>query len=223
MNQKSIRAFNDTQYTKLETEELVTELFDRTNSSQTGYNSIDELATILKTVEGAYTLDIVANYLVLKKENVVLSTMDLSVYIDDTNLSRLTGGSINPGTNIATFTRDDNSTFEIDFSNLADIKEVGYSDLKAEFTARVLIASSDVDFSIGAVFYKTLDAPTTLTFSNTEIGLIKTMVITPAGFALSLTGNLTIGSEFKTDAVNHIQIECTDTNEFWISISQTII
>ena len=48
------------------------------------------------------------------------TTLDLSLYLDDTNLARLTSGSINGTTGIATFTRDDSSTFTIDMSAFLD-------------------------------------------------------------------------------------------------------
>ena len=42
------------------------------------------------------------------------------MYLDDTNLARLTSGSLNSSTGIATFTRDDASTFTIDMSAFLD-------------------------------------------------------------------------------------------------------
>ena len=42
------------------------------------------------------------------------------MYLDDTNLARLTSGSINSSTGVATFTRDDNTTFDIDMSAFLD-------------------------------------------------------------------------------------------------------
>lgn len=48
------------------------------------------------------------------------TTLDLSLYLDDTNLARLTSGSIDGTTGIATFTRDDATTFTIDMSAFLD-------------------------------------------------------------------------------------------------------
>lgn len=48
------------------------------------------------------------------------TVLDLSTYLDDTNLARLTSGSINGSTGIATFTRDDATTFTIDMSAFLD-------------------------------------------------------------------------------------------------------
>jgi len=68
----------------------------------------------------SYTIDIVANELKLYENGVEIISKDLSIYLDDTNLSRITSGVLNGTTGIATFTRDDSSTFTIDLSNLID-------------------------------------------------------------------------------------------------------
>lgn len=51
MEQKEFRAFGDKVYTPVESEAIITEFDDRTKSDQTGYNSIDELATKTKATE----------------------------------------------------------------------------------------------------------------------------------------------------------------------------
>lgn len=50
--------------------------------------------------------------------------IDLSIYLDDTNLARLVNGTLDPNTGIATFTRDDGTSFTVDFSSLIDIQTV---------------------------------------------------------------------------------------------------
>jgi len=52
------------------------------------------------------------------------TNIDLSLYLDDTNLARLVSGTINPSTGIATFVRDDASNFTVDFSSLIDFETV---------------------------------------------------------------------------------------------------
>ena len=76
-----------------------------------------------------YTMNIVANQLKLYKDGVEISSKDLSIYLDDTNLARLVSGTLNPTTGIATFTRDDATTFTIDFSALIDVQPTNTSDL----------------------------------------------------------------------------------------------
>ncbi|WP_417871789.1 hypothetical protein [Winogradskyella sp.] len=53
----------------------------------------------------------------LLKDGVSVSQIDLSPYLDDTNLARLVSGTVDVN-GIATFTRDDDSTFTVDLSNL---------------------------------------------------------------------------------------------------------
>lgn len=64
------------------------------------------------------SLSLVNNILTYTDETGTQTNLDLSLYLDDTNLARLTGGNLNAVTGIATFTRDDNSTFDVDFSSL---------------------------------------------------------------------------------------------------------
>lgn len=68
----------------------------------------------------SYTIDLNANQLRLLKDGNQIGVVDLSIYLDDTNLSRLVNGNLDANTGIATFERDDNSTFTVDFSPLFD-------------------------------------------------------------------------------------------------------
>ena len=59
-----------------------------------------------------------SNKVDLLKNGVSVSQIDLTPYLDDSNLARLISGVVDVN-GLATFTRDDNSTFTVDFSNLA--------------------------------------------------------------------------------------------------------
>lgn len=66
------------------------------------------------------TGDSVNQKLVFTDSTGSVNDIDLSWAVDDTNLARLTSGSLNSETGIATFTRDDASTFTVNFSALFD-------------------------------------------------------------------------------------------------------
>ena len=66
--------------------------------------------------ETTTSLALVGNQLQYTDEDGTVTNLDLALYLDDTNLSRLVSGVMNPKTYIATFTRDDSSTFDVDFS-----------------------------------------------------------------------------------------------------------
>ncbi|CAL2080359.1 hypothetical protein [Tenacibaculum sp. 190524A02b] len=57
------------------------------------------------------------NTLVLLKNGKIVKKINLSSYIDDTNLARLVSGKVDKN-GMATFTRDDDSTFTVDFSSI---------------------------------------------------------------------------------------------------------
>lgn len=71
-----------------------------------------------------YDATLSANILTFSKSDGTTDSVDLSLYLDDTNLARLVSGTLDGLTGIATFTRDDSSTFTVDFSSfLADAND----------------------------------------------------------------------------------------------------
>ena len=87
-----------------------------TAADKTKLDGIDTGAT----TETLTSIGIAANVITYTDEDGNDTTIDLSTYLDDTNLARLTSGSINGSTGIATFTRDDATTFTIDMSAFLD-------------------------------------------------------------------------------------------------------
>ena len=74
----------------------------------------------VNVAETVTSLGLASNILTYTDENGADTDLDLSLYLDDSNLARLTSGSINGSTGLATFTRDDASTFTIDMSAFLD-------------------------------------------------------------------------------------------------------
>lgn len=70
------------------------------------------------------SIDIVGNELQYTDELGNVTSKDLSIYLDDTNLSRLVGGTLDAGTGVATFRREDDTTFDLDMSALLDDTQV---------------------------------------------------------------------------------------------------
>ena len=96
---------------------------------------------------------------------------------------------------------------------------VDYDKLGTEFTTTAVISALDVDFSTAQVFTKTLSGATTLTFSNTEIGMVKDLVIT-GDFALTLPAGSTVAGTYDGTVSNLIQVVVTGASQYWFSISQ---
>ena len=95
---------------------------------------------------------------------------------------------------------------------------VTYAKLGTEFTTSAALAT-DVDFSTAQVFTKTLTGATTLTFSNTAIGMVKDLVIT-GDFALTLPAGSTVAGTYNGTVSNLIQVVVTGASQYWFSISQ---
>lgn len=83
-------------------------------------STISDFTAEVKQAETNTTLTNIGNTLRYTNEDGIQYDIDLSVYLDDSNLARITTGTLNSSTGIATFTRDDNSTFTVDFSSLND-------------------------------------------------------------------------------------------------------
>ena len=77
-------------------------------------------AKVSNVAETVTSIALASNILTYTDEDGIDTDIDLSLYLDDTNLSRLTSGSINGSTGVATFTRSDASTFTIDMSAFLD-------------------------------------------------------------------------------------------------------
>ena len=99
-----------------------------------------------------------------------------------------------------------------------DDDSITYAKLGTEFTTSAALATN-VDFSSAQVFTKTLSGATTLTFSNTAIGMVKDLVIT-GDHALTLPAGSTVAGTYDGTVSNLIQIVVTGASTYWYSISQ---
>ena len=68
--------------------------------------------------ETTTSLSLAANILSYTDETGATTDLDLSLYLDDTNLARVQSGHYDRHTGIATFKRDDSTTFTLDLSDL---------------------------------------------------------------------------------------------------------
>ena len=96
-----------------------------TNTTYTGGTNVsisagNVISSTDTNTETTTTLSVNANTLTYTDEVGGTTDIDLSLYIDDTNLARLTSGTLNGTTGVATFTRDDSTTFTLDLSGLLD-------------------------------------------------------------------------------------------------------
>ena len=112
---------------------------------------------------------------------------------------------------------NENFTELYDGAGVAD-DSITYAKLGTEFTTSAALATN-VDFATAQVFTKTLSGDTTLTFSNTEIGMVKDLVIT-GDHALTLPAGSTVSGTYNGTVSNLIQVVVTGASEYWFSISQ---
>ena len=82
------------------------------------------------------------------------------------------------------------------------------------------IPQNDVDWTKAQVFTKTLTADTTFTFSNTEIGMTKDLILTGAFVPTFPAGTKIIAGTYDGTVSNLIQIITVASGDYWMSISK---
>lgn len=118
---------------------------DRANHTGTQLSStISDFQAAVEAIDANSGLSLAANILTYTKSDGSTETVDLSLYLDDTNLARIVNGSLNPTTGILTVTRDDSSTFTIDLSDLLDDQNAS----EVAVTPTGNLASSDVQAAL---------------------------------------------------------------------------
>jgi uncharacterized protein YbcV (DUF1398 family) len=117
-----IAASGDPQLTEIQALEMITSDDNNTNESVVHVSQITDFDAGVAASETTTSISFntTTNMLQYTDEDAVVTNVDLSMYLDDTNLARLTSGVLNSTTGIATFTRDDSSTFDLDLSSLLD-------------------------------------------------------------------------------------------------------
>jgi len=166
-NNADTNAYTDSEKVKLASTEISSQLDSRDTANRARANhtgtqvasTISDFASAVQSAETVTSLSLATNILSFTDENGTTTNIDLSLYLDDTNLARLTSGTINGATGIATFTRDDASTFTIDMSALLDDTTVTVNDtLTSTSTTEALSANQGKvlnDTKIAATNYAT--------------------------------------------------------------------
>ena len=176
---------------------------------------------VFTDTEKITSLNINANILTYIDEEGTETDIDLSLYLDDTNLARLTTGTLNGSTGVATFTREDSTTFTVDFSALLDdtvlsdvqVKDAYERNLNTntftdtektklnsiETGATTDQTKADIDalnINAGKVNNKTVEAnvPTGAVFTDTQVVIQDNLTSTSTDEALSANQ----GKELKT-------------------------
>jgi len=151
---------------------------------------------VFTDTETVTSISISANVITYVDENGNDTDIDLTTYLDDSNLARLTSGALNGSTGLATFTRDDASTFTIDMSAFLDAITLNNT-LTSTSTTEGLTANQ------GKILKDTIDA---LVDTNTQLsdGDIAAM-----GYIKTYTDTNTQLSDSDITALGYIK---TDTN-----------
>lgn len=136
------------------------------------------------------------------------SSYFFSITADTISANSFSGAFSGDGTNVINVTPKSGS--------------VSYYTVGDDLNSRQNVASTNVNWSLGAVFSKTLTSNTALTFSSLQLNKIITLIV---------TGNYTLGfpsyckkisGEYDGTVSNYIQLHCTNANspyEVWYTIN----
>ena len=185
------------------------------------YTPPDLSGYLTSFTETVTSLSIASNTLTYTDENGATTDIDLSLYLDDTNLARLTSGTLDGATGIATFTRDDATTFTVDFSDLLNITfadlsvtqnaasgngTLTYNNTNGVFTYTPPDLSSYIDLTDLSVTQAVASGNGTLSYNNTSgvftytppdlSGYLTSYTETDPVFSAHTTSNITNGTGF---------------------------
>lgn len=101
---------------------------------------------------------------------------------------------------------------------------VTYAKIASDLTSRQAVSASDINWSAGGVYTKTLTAATTFTFSNLQLNKVITLVAS-GNFTITLPAYCKrISGEYDGSTTNYIQFHCTNnasgSEEVWYTISK---
>ena len=179
--------------------------------SNGGFNGVVDLSGYANAPETVTSLSINANVLTYTDENNADTDIDLSLYLDDTNLARLVSGALDAATGVATFTRDDATTFTLDLSSLLDTDT---NDI--DYVSGVALNGSNLDFtgagnafagSIDLSALSTTDTNTTYDYGAVGVG---------GNISLALSGSDGSNDVVTMQAGTNITLTDNGSNTFTI-------
>jgi hypothetical protein len=198
---------------------------DYTTAEKTKLSGIEEGAQV-NVPETLTSISFSNNTLSYTDENGSVNNIDLSLYLDDTNLARIVSGVYDAGTNSLVFTRDDSSTFSIDASMFFDDTnlvlsvdgQTGTVDLSNVYEPKdstimkegenISLLNNDVGYItlldlpvIPAVeeedpIFNAWDKSTGISITESQISDLGSYLPTAGG---TVTGNLTVDGVFKVE------------------------
>ena len=164
------------------------------------------------------TADSVNQKLVYTDETGTANDVSLSWAVDDTNLARITSGTVDGGTGVATFTRDDATNFTVDFSALFDDTNLtritsgsfdsGTGDLTLTRSDATTAATINLDGRYLTSYTETNDLTSAVTWANVPTANIVEQAVTQHQAALSITESQISDLDHYTnsDVDTHLQL-----------------
>ncbi len=169
-------------------------------------NTIQNTVSLAGIITETLTsLSVNGNVLTYIDEQGTNTDIDLSLYLDDTNLARLTSGTLDAASGIATFTRDDASTFTLDLSSLLD------TDTNTTYDFGAVGAAGNINFALGGsdntndIVEMQAGTNITLTDNGSNVFTIDAVNTTyTAGTGIQIAGNVISSTITDTNDIDYI-------------------
>ena len=185
---------------------------------KTALQEVETALDALPTGESSLALNTSTNILTHTSNAGTDTDIDLTMYIDDTNLARLVSGTID-GAGIVTFERDDATTFTIDFSTLLDNQDA--SEVPYDNTTSGL-AATDTQSAIDEVEAR-VDTLEATDYVNTFNGRTGTVVAETSDYdAVQVDFDNTSNGFTSTDTQSAIEEVSVSLTKEYIYANQTI-
>jgi hypothetical protein len=180
----------------------ITDAFDGAYASLTGTPTnistfTNDSGYLTSETTTTLTADSVNQKLVYTDETGTANDVSLSWAVDDTNLARITSGTVDGGTGVATFTRDDATNFTVDFSALFDDTNLtritsgsfdsGTGDLTLTRSDATTAATISLDGRYLTSYTETNDLTSAVTWANIPDANVPQSAVTQHQAALSIT------------------------------------
>jgi len=158
-----------------------------------------DLRDLVRAQQTTTSLALSANILTFTDEEGNDTDIDLSIYVDDSNLARITSGTVNDA-GIATFSRDDGTTFDISFAGLFD--GYGLTVVGDDSTGHKFLSGNTLEVAGATGITTAVDSDGVLTITGPDL----TSYVT-------LTGTQTLTNKTLTSASINTLLSFPDTVE----------
>jgi len=166
-------------------------------TDEEGNDTTLDLRNLVRAQQTTTTLALAGNILTFTDEEGNDTDIDLSLYVDDTNLARIESGTVDDA-GIATFTRDDGSTFSMSFAGLFD--GYGLTVVGDDSTGHKFLSGNTLEVAGATGISTAVDSDGVLTITGPDLSnylLTANQFLNATNSAAKTAGSLTLNDSVE--------------------------